>query len=81
MEIMRVNLSIVLIPLFGIDVPASSKGIWFSSKFSRTEMDDHIELVEEFQPTSLMAREEFSSCEILKVLMVCDNVNRLRQAF
>jgi hypothetical protein len=48
MEIMRVNLSIVLIPLFGIDVPASNKGILFGSKFSRMEMDDHIELVEEF---------------------------------
>jgi hypothetical protein len=78
---MRVNLSIVLIPLFGIDVPASSKGIRFSSKFSGMEMDDHIELVEEFQPTSLMVREEFGSCKILKVLMVCDNINRLGQAF
>jgi hypothetical protein len=45
---MRVNLSIVLIPLFGIDVSVSSKGIQFSSKFSRMEMDDQIELVEEF---------------------------------
>jgi hypothetical protein len=48
MEIMSVHLSIVLIPLFGIDVPASSKGIWFNSKFSGMETDDHIELVEEF---------------------------------
>jgi hypothetical protein len=45
---MSVHLSVVLIPLFGIDVPASSKGIWFNSKFSGTETDDHIELVEEF---------------------------------
>jgi hypothetical protein len=77
-EIMRVNLSIVLIPLFGIDIPASSKGIWFSSKFSRMKMDDEVELVEEFQPMSLMAREEFGSCKRLKVLMVCDNINGLR---
>jgi hypothetical protein len=74
---MRVNLSVVLIPLFGIDVPASSKGIQFSSKFSGTKTDDHIELVEEFRPMSLMAREKFGSRKILKVLMVCDNVNRL----
>jgi hypothetical protein len=77
MKIMRVNLNVVLIPLFGIDIPVSSKGIQFSSKFSRTETDDHIELVEEFRPMSLMAREEFGGCKILKVLMVCDNVNRL----
>jgi hypothetical protein len=62
---MRVNLSIVLIPLFGIDVPASSKGIRFSSKFSGMETDDHIELVEEFRPKSLTAREEFGSRKIL----------------
>jgi len=76
-----VNLSVVLIPLFGINDPASSKGIWFSSKFSGMEMDDHIELVDEFRPTSLTAREEFGSCKILKVLMVYNNVNRLGQAF
>jgi hypothetical protein len=45
------------------------------------EMDDHIELVDEFRPTSLTAREEFGSCKILKVLMVYNNVNRLGQAF
>jgi hypothetical protein len=45
---MRVNLSLVLIPLFGIDVPASSKRIQFSSKFSGMEMDGKVELVEKF---------------------------------
>jgi hypothetical protein len=44
-------------------------------------MDDHIELVEEFRPMGLMAREEFGSCEILKVFMVHDNINRLGRAF
>jgi hypothetical protein len=80
MEVMGVNSSVVLIPLFGIDVPASSKGIWFSSKFSRTEMYEEVELVEELRPTSLMAREELCGSKVLKVLMVCDNVNRLGRA-
>jgi hypothetical protein len=30
---MRINPSIVLIPLFGVEVPASSKGIRFSTEF------------------------------------------------
>jgi hypothetical protein len=64
-------LSVALIPLFWIDIPASSKGIQFGTKFSRTETDDEVESLEEFRPMSLMAREELGSCEILKVLMVC----------
>jgi hypothetical protein len=76
---MGVNLSVVLIPLFGIDVPASSKGIWFSSKFSGTETYE-VELVEELRPTSLTAREEFCGSKVLKVLMVRDNVNRFGRA-
>jgi hypothetical protein len=77
---MGVNSSVVLIPLFGIDVPASSKGIWFSSKFYGTETYEEVELVEELRPTSLTAREEFCGSEVLKVLMVCDDVNRLGRA-
>jgi hypothetical protein len=42
---MRINLSIVLIPLFGIDVPTSSEGIRFSSKFSGLETDDEVKLM------------------------------------
>jgi hypothetical protein len=41
---MRVDFSIVAIPLFRIDVPASSKRVGFRSEFSGTEMDDHVEL-------------------------------------
>ena len=44
MEIMRVDISIVLIPLFGIDIPASSEGIRFRAKLPGMEANDHIEL-------------------------------------
>jgi hypothetical protein len=77
---MRVNSSVVLIPLFGIDIPVSSKGIWFSSKFSGTETYEEVELVEELRPTSLMVREEFSGSEVLKILTVRDDANRLGRA-
>ena len=49
-EIMRADTSIVLIPLFGIDIPASSEGIRFCAKLSRMEANDHIELGKELQP-------------------------------
>ena len=43
---LEIHLSIVLIPLFGIDVPASSEGIRFHTGFSGMETNDHIELKE-----------------------------------
>ena len=44
MEIMRVDASVVLTPLFGINVPASSEGIRFCTELLGTEANDHIEL-------------------------------------
>ena len=35
-------MSVVLIPLFGIDVLASSEGIRFRAELPRTEANDHI---------------------------------------
>jgi hypothetical protein len=77
---MRVNLSVVLIPLFGIDVPVSSKGIQFSSEFSGMEMDDEIEMMQEFRPVGLTTGEEFGGGEILKVLVIHNDVYRLGRA-
>ena len=80
-EIMRVDASVVLIPLFGIDVPASSEGIRLRAKSSRTEADDHIELGEELRPAGLPAGKELSGCKVLEVLVVGDNVDRSCGAF
>ena len=44
---MRIDVSIVLIPLFGVDVPVSSEGIRLSSEVSRAEANDEVELGEE----------------------------------
>ena len=46
-EVVGINSSVVLIPLFGIDVPASSEGIRLRAELSGTETNDHIELEEE----------------------------------
>ena len=47
MDVMQINVSIVLIPFFGIDVPVSSEGIRLSSEVSRAEVNDKVELGEE----------------------------------
>ena len=44
---MQINMSIVLIPLSGVDIPASSKGIRLSSEASRAETNNEVELEEE----------------------------------
>ena len=47
MEIVQIDMSIVLILLFEIDVLGSSEGIRLSSEASRAEVNDEVELVEE----------------------------------
>jgi len=46
LEVVWVDLSIVPIPLFWVDVPASSEGIGLSSEASRAEADGEVELGE-----------------------------------
>ena len=41
---MWVDVSIVPIPLFGVDIPASSQGIQFHTKSSGSEPDNEVEL-------------------------------------
>ena len=47
LEVVRIDVSVVLIPLFGIDVPASSEGIRFHAELTRAKVDNHIKLGEE----------------------------------
>jgi hypothetical protein len=80
-EIVGISSSVVLIPLFGVDVPASSEGIRLGSEFTRTETDNEIELVEIFRPTGLSAGKHLCSSEILKIFVICDDVDRNRGTF
>ena len=46
MKILWVDSGEALIPLFGVDVPLSSQGVGFSTKFPGSETNDQIELTE-----------------------------------
>ena len=72
---MQIDASIVLIPLFGIDIPASSEGIRLSSEVSRVEANNKVELGEELQPAGLLPSQEFGGYKVLQVLVVHDNIN------
>ena len=81
MEVVRIDASIVLIPLFGVDVPVSSEGIRLSSKVSGVETNDKVELGEELRPVGLLPSQELGGCKVFQVLVVGDDVNRNCGAF
>ena len=78
---MWIDASVVLISLFGVDVPVSSEGIRFSSEASGAGVNDELDLGEELQPAGLLPSQEFGSCKVLQVLVVSDYVNRSCGAF
>ena len=65
MEVTRVDSSIVAIPPFGVDVPASSERVGFGAQMPRAEADDEIELGEVLGPTGLSTGKDFSGREVL----------------
>ena len=69
-------MGIVAIPLFGIDIPMSSQRIGFHSEPTRAESDHEIELGKELQPPGLMLGEQADCGEVLKVLVVSNNVDQ-----
>ena len=74
-EVVRVDCGVASIPLFRIDVPSSSESIRFSTKTTRVEPDNKIELGEVLRPPHLPPGQYLGSRKILKVLMICNNVD------
>ena len=75
-EVARVDSSIVTIPPFRIDVPASSERVGFGAQTPRAEVDNEIELGEVLGPTGLSTGKDFGSREIFQVLVACDHIDR-----
>ena len=80
-EVLWIDASIVHIPFFGIDVPASSQCIGFASKSSQTETDDHVELTKELRPMGLPPGQEFGGGEVFQVFMIGNNIDGGSGAF
>ena len=78
---MRIDVSVVLILLFGVDISASSEGIRLSSEASGAEMNDEVELGEELRPVGLPPSQELGGCKVFQVLVISDDVNRSCGAF
>jgi len=77
LEVVRVDCGIASIPPFRIDIPLSSESIRFGAKMTRMELDDKVELGEILGLLCLPLGQYLGSRKILKIFMICNNVNRI----
>ena len=80
-EVVRVDCGITSIPPFRIDIPLFSESIQFGAKVTRTEPDNKIELRKVLGSPCLPLGQHLGKKKILKVFMICNNVNRIDQTF
>ena len=81
LEVVRVDYSIASISPFRVDVPSSSESIRFCAKTTRAEPDDKIELGKVLGPLRLPPGQYLGSRKILKVLIICNNVDGIGWTF
>jgi len=81
LEVVRVNCGVASIPPFRIDIPSSSESIQFGAKTTRVEPDDKVELGEVLGPPRLPLGQYLGSRKILKILMICNNIDGIGWTF
>jgi len=81
LEVIRVDCGVASIPPFRIDIPSSSESIRFCAETTRAEPDDKIELGKVLGPPHLPPGQYLGSRKVLKVLMICNNVNGIGRTF
>ena len=81
LEVVKVDCGVVSIPPFRIDVPSFSESVQFGAQTTRAELDDKIKLGEVLRPLHLPPGQYLGSKKILKILIVCNNVNEIGWIF
>ena len=81
LEVIRVDCGIASIPTFRIDIPLSSKSIRFYAETTRAEPDNKVELGEILRLPHLLSGQYLGSREILKVLMIHNNIDGIGKTF
>jgi len=76
LEVLWIDSGEAPIPLFGVDVPASSQGVRLCAKFTRSETNDQVKRGEVFRPLGLPTGENLRGGEVLQVFVVGHDVNR-----
>ena len=78
-EVVRVDCSIASIFSFRINILLFSKSIQFGIKTTRMEPNNNVELKEILKLLYLPPGQHLGSRKILKVFIICNNVNRIGQ--
>jgi len=81
LEVVRVDCGVASIPFFRIDIPSSSESIWFGAEMTRAEPDDKVELRKVLGPLHLSPGQYLGSRKILKVLIICNNIDGIGWTF
>jgi len=80
-KVVRIDCGIASISSFRIDIPSSSESIWFGTKMTRTEPDNKVELGEVLRLLHLPLGQNLGSRKVLKVFIICDNIDGIGQTF
>ena len=80
-EVVRVNCSVASILPFRIYVPLFSESIWFGAEITRTKPDDKIELGKVLRLPHLSLGQHLGSKKVLKVFVICNNINGVGWTF
>jgi len=80
-EVVRVDCGIASIPPFRIDILLSSESIRFGAETTKAEPNDKVKLEEILGPLHLPLGQYLSSRKILKILIICNNIDEIGQTF
>ena len=75
-KVLRINSGIVATSFFKVQIPSTSQCIRFGTKLTRAEMNDEVELRQEFRLSRLAMVKEFGCRKVFEVLVVHDDINR-----
>jgi len=81
LEVVRVYCGIASILSFRIDVPPSSKSVRFGAKITRVEPNNKVELRKILGLLHLPLGQHLGSRKILKVFIICNNIDEIGQTF
>ena len=81
LEVMRVDCGIASIFLFRIDILSSGESIRFGAETTRVELDNKVELEEVLGPLCLPPGQHLGNRKILKVFIICNNINGIGWTF
>ena len=81
LEVVRVDCGIASVPPFRINILSSSKSIQFCAETTRAESDNKVELKEVLGPSHLPLGQYLGSRKILKIFMICNNIDGIGWTF